>query len=218
MIRAGSTVFGASAVASVKRSSTPPAVSSGSASASPSACRYHAAARSGARDSSVIARMRARRRTPAGVSGTGASATITKTRSLLQLDDLHVVAVGVDECAEQTARAFFQLDQPRHAECVQVIGGRAGVVDVEVEDHPPGVGVLVGDVAASALPAFLLYSGVSIRLGVPRHLFARMLANVAIEGVVGSVPFLGDAFDVAFRANRRNVRLLREHFERAGQL
>ena len=76
----------------------------------------------------------------------------------------------------------------------------------------------VGDVAASALPAFLLYSGVSIRLGVPRHLFARMLANVAIEGVVGSVPFLGDAFDVAFRANRRNVRLLREHFERAGWL
>jgi len=45
----------------------------------------------------------------------------------------------------------------------------------------------VGDVAASALPAFLLYSGVSIRLGVPRHLFLRMLANVATEGIVGSV-------------------------------
>jgi len=45
-----------------------------------------------------------------------------------------------------------------------------------------------------------------------------MLANVGIEGIVGSVPFLGDAFDVAFRANRRTVRLLREHFERAGQL
>ena len=73
----------------------------------------------------------------------------------------------------------------------------------------------VGDVAASALSAFLLYQ--AYRLGVPRHLFVRMLANVAMEGIVGSVPFLGDAFDVAFRANRRNVRLLREHFERAGQ-
>jgi hypothetical protein len=56
------------------------------------------------------------------------------------------------------------------------------------------------------------------RLGVPRHLFVRMLPNGAIEGIVGSVPFLGDAFEVAFRANRRNVPLLREHFERAGQL
>ena len=45
-----------------------------------------------------------------------------------------------------------------------------------------------------------------------------MLANVAIEGIVGTVPFLGDDFDVASRANRRNVRLLREHFERAGRL
>jgi hypothetical protein len=40
---------------------------------------------------------------------------------------------------------------------------------------------------------------------------------VALEGIVGSVPFLGDAL-TWFRANRRNVRLLREHFERAGQL
>jgi hypothetical protein len=72
----------------------------------------------------------------------------------------------------------------------------------------------IGDVAASALSAFLLYQ--AYRLGVPRRLFLRMLANVAVEGLVGSVPLLGDAFDVAFRANRRNVQLLRQHFERAG--
>jgi hypothetical protein len=50
-------------------------------------------------------------------------------------------------------------------------------------------------------------------LGAPRHLLARMLANVAIDGFVGAVPFLGDAFDVMWRANRRNVALLRKHFE-----
>jgi hypothetical protein len=43
-----------------------------------------------------------------------------------------------------------------------------------------------------------------------------MLLNVAIEGTAGTVPFLGDAFDVAFRANRRNVALLRDHFESVG--
>jgi hypothetical protein len=40
-----------------------------------------------------------------------------------------------------------------------------------------------------------------------------MLLNVAIEGVVGAVPIAGDAFDVALRANRRNVRLLRDYFD-----
>jgi hypothetical protein len=37
-----------------------------------------------------------------------------------------------------------------------------------------------------------------------------MLANVAVDGFVGAVPLVGDAFDVLWRANRRNVRLLRE--------
>jgi uncharacterized protein DUF4112 len=69
----------------------------------------------------------------------------------------------------------------------------------------------VGDVAASALSCYLLYE--AHRLGVPSRIFARMLTNVVIEGVVGAVPLLGDAFDVAFRANRRNVRLLRDYFD-----
>jgi hypothetical protein len=68
-----------------------------------------------------------------------------------------------------------------------------------------------GDVAASALSCYLLYE--AHRLGVPPRIFVRMLANVAIEGIVGAVPYLGDAFDVAFRANRRNVYLLRDYFD-----
>jgi hypothetical protein len=72
----------------------------------------------------------------------------------------------------------------------------------------------IGDAAASALSCYLLYE--AHRLGVPRTLFARMVANVILEGTVGAVPFLGDAFDVMFRANRRNVALLREHFARVG--
>jgi hypothetical protein len=69
----------------------------------------------------------------------------------------------------------------------------------------------IGDVAASALSCYLLYE--AHNLGVPRHVFARMLLNVVVEGAVGAVPLLGDAFDVAFRANRRNVALLREWLE-----
>jgi len=68
-----------------------------------------------------------------------------------------------------------------------------------------------GDAAASALSCYLLYE--ARWLGVPTRIFARMLLNVVIEGTVGAVPIAGDAFDVAFRANRRNVRLLREYFD-----
>ena len=72
----------------------------------------------------------------------------------------------------------------------------------------------IGDAAASALSCYLLYE--AHRLGVPPRIFARMLLNVAIEGIVGAVPIAGDAFDVAFRANRRNVALLRDHFASVG--
>ena len=72
----------------------------------------------------------------------------------------------------------------------------------------------VGDAMASALSFYLLYE--ASRLGVPRLLLARMVANVVLEGAVGTVPFAGDAFDVFFRANRRNVALLRAHFARTG--
>lgn len=72
----------------------------------------------------------------------------------------------------------------------------------------------IGDAAASALSLYLIYE--AYRLDVPRTLLARMITNVMLEGAVGAVPLAGDAFDVFFRANRRNVALLRRHFARTG--
>jgi Domain of unknown function (DUF4112) len=66
---------------------------------------------------------------------------------------------------------------------------------------------VVGDIIATALSLWLVREARA--LGAPWHVTARMLGNVAIQGVVGSVPVAGDAFDVLFRANMRNVRILR---------
>ena len=74
----------------------------------------------------------------------------------------------------------------------------------------------VGDVTASALSCGVLYE--AYRLGVPRLLLGRMIANVFVEGVAGAVPIAGDLFDIGWRANRRNVGLLREYFTREGLL
>ena len=49
------------------------------------------------------------------------------------------------------------------------------------------------------------------RLGVPRDKLAVMLRNVAVEAIAGSVPVLGDLFDMGFKANLRNLAILEEH-------
>ena len=71
---------------------------------------------------------------------------------------------------------------------------------------------VVGDIIATALSLWVVREARA--LGAPWHLTARMLGNVAIQGVVGTVPVAGDAFDVLFRANMRNARLLRRWLDR----
>lgn len=66
---------------------------------------------------------------------------------------------------------------------------------------------VIGDIITTAISLWLVREARA--LGAPWYITARMLGNVAVDGVVGIVPFVGDAFDVMFRANMRNVRLLR---------
>ena len=71
---------------------------------------------------------------------------------------------------------------------------------------------IVGDIITTAISLWVVREARA--LGAPWHVTARMLANVAVDGVVGIVPLAGDAFDVMFRANVRNVRLLRHWMEK----
>src|SRR6187431_2438452 len=71
----------------------------------------------------------------------------------------------------------------------------------------------IGDAITTVLSLYIVNEARA--LGAPPLLIARMVANVALDGVVGAVPLVGDAFDVAFRANRRNMRLLRDHLNKA---
>jgi hypothetical protein len=56
------------------------------------------------------------------------------------------------------------------------------------------------------------------RLGLSRWTRARMAANVGLDALVGVVPLLGDIFDLAFKANRRNIALARAALERSGKV
>lgn len=75
-----------------------------------------------------------------------------------------------------------------------------------------GLVPVIGDLITTAFSLWLVRE--ARVLGAPWYITARMLSNVAVDGVVGLVPVAGDAFDVMFRANLRNVRMLRRWLDR----
>lgn len=68
----------------------------------------------------------------------------------------------------------------------------------------------VGDLSTFAVSGYMLL--IMARNGASGFLLARMVMNVLIDTLIGSIPLLGDVFDVAFKANIRNVQLMHEHY------
>lgn len=66
----------------------------------------------------------------------------------------------------------------------------------------------LGDAAAAGVSAWIVREAYAS--GVPNRVLAKMLGNIAIDFVGGTVPLVGDVFDVYWKANLRNVRLLEE--------
>ena len=72
---------------------------------------------------------------------------------------------------------------------------------------------VAGDAVLGAMSLYIVYE--AYRLGLPRPVLARMLANVAVETAVGTIPIAGDLFDVAFKANLRNLAIIDRHLSGA---
>ena len=71
-----------------------------------------------------------------------------------------------------------------------------------------------GDAVLGAISLYIVYE--AAQLGVPTPQLARMIANVGLEILGGSVPLLGDLFDMALKANLRNLAIIERHI--AGQV
>jgi hypothetical protein len=67
----------------------------------------------------------------------------------------------------------------------------------------------IGDAATGVASLALLVLG--FQMGVPRVVLLRMVFNIAIDTLLGSIPFLGDVFDLFWRSNRRNLELLQRY-------
>jgi hypothetical protein len=116
-----------------------------------------------------------------------------------------VTAASRRKALEQLERLSRILDT---AIRVPGLGIRFGV------DGIIGLAPGIGDAITTLLSCWIVYQ--AYRLGASREVLTRMAGNVALDGVIGVVPLFGDLFDVMWRANRRNVNLLRAHFEREG--
>ena len=69
----------------------------------------------------------------------------------------------------------------------------------------------VGDVVSLGISGMLV--SVMARKGASGMVIVKMLWNILLDGVIGAIPILGDIFDLSYRANRRNLTLLKEHYE-----
>lgn len=70
----------------------------------------------------------------------------------------------------------------------------------------------IGDLLSGAIGLVVVWRG--SRMGVPRVVVARMLANTLLDLAIGSIPVVGDAFDLWFKASTRNLALVRGWLER----
>jgi hypothetical protein len=69
----------------------------------------------------------------------------------------------------------------------------------------------LGDIVGGLLSTYIVIE--ALRTKAPRALVFRMLANLGVDMVLAAVPLAGDLFDAGWKANSRNLRLLRQHVE-----
>ena len=108
---------------------------------------------------------------------------------------------------------------PARGEDLAALRGLSRLLDEAITI--PGLGIKVGldaviglipglgDIAGGAAGAYGLV--VAHRLGAPPSVLGRMLVNIGIDALVGTLPILGDLFDVGWKANTRNLRLLERY-------
>jgi HAMP domain-containing protein len=67
----------------------------------------------------------------------------------------------------------------------------------------------LGDAITAGIAGYALLA--AARTGAPLSVLARMAGNILLDTLAGTVPVLGDVFDLGFKANRRNLRILEQY-------
>lgn len=79
-------------------------------------------------------------------------------------------------------------------------------------DAIAGLVPVLGDLITAAMGAYIVWEGRN--LGMSKWQLGRMAANIAFDTAIGAVPLAGDLFDLMFRSNSRNLRIIRKHLDK----
>lgn len=72
-----------------------------------------------------------------------------------------------------------------------------------------------GDTITGGIAAYIVVE--AARMGVPRNILYQMVGNIVLDSLAGTIPVVGDLFDVGWKANIRNIELLEKHVDIAEQ-
>jgi hypothetical protein len=75
-----------------------------------------------------------------------------------------------------------------------------------------GLVPVLGEIVTASMGAYIVWE--ARNLGLPKWKLARMGANVLLDTAIGAIPLVGDAADLVFRSNSRNLRILLKHIDR----
>ncbi|WP_088309170.1 DUF4112 domain-containing protein [Novosphingobium sp. B 225] len=93
-----------------------------------------------------------------------------------------------------------------------------GMIEVPLIGRKVGLDAIVGllpgagDLITGAMGLYLVWE--ARNLGLPRWQLWRMAGNVGIDSLVGAVPVAGDLFDLLYRSNSKNLKIIRKHLDR----
>jgi hypothetical protein len=79
-------------------------------------------------------------------------------------------------------------------------------------DALAGLVPVLGDVITAAMGAYIVWE--ASNLGMPKWKLWRMAGNIALDTALGAIPIAGDLFDVLFRSNTRNLKIVRRHLDK----
>lgn len=75
-----------------------------------------------------------------------------------------------------------------------------------------GLVPVLGDLVTAAMGAYMVWE--ARNLGMSKWQLIRMTANVGVDTVLGAIPLVGDAFDLFWRSNSKNLRMIRKHLDK----
>lgn len=79
-------------------------------------------------------------------------------------------------------------------------------------DSVIGLVPVLGDLVTACISAYMVWE--ARNLGMSKWQLIRMTANVGIDTAIGAIPFVGDAFDLVWRSNSKNLRIIKKHLDK----